>query len=128
EVLDMMGRMRWMRARIVPDLKFDGTINGLYCVAHDITDLREAQDTLAARESQLRAIMDGVSAPVAYIDPDERCHYVNRSFLQFFGLDPLQLEDLRLRDVVGHGISQRAHAMITRALEGEATNFDRLEP
>ena len=30
--------------------------------------------------------MDGVPAPVAYIDRDERCHYVNRTFLQYFGL------------------------------------------
>ena len=30
--------------------------------------------------------MDGVPAPVAYIDREERCHYVNRTFLQFFGL------------------------------------------
>ncbi|MEP6656646.1 MAG: PAS domain-containing protein, partial [Betaproteobacteria bacterium] len=80
-VVDFLGRTRWMRARIVPDLKFDGTLNGLYFVAHDITDLREAQDALAARESQLRAIMDGVPAPVAYIDLEERCQYVNRSFL-----------------------------------------------
>src|SRR5581483_10453887 len=127
-VVDMLGRTRWMRARIVTDLKFDGTINGLYIVAHDITDLREAQDALAARESQLRAIMDGVPAPVAYIDQDERCLYVNRSFLQYFGLDPVQVPDLRLRDVVGHGIYQSAQAMITRALEGEATTFDRLVP
>ena len=73
-------------ARIVPDLNFDGTIKGDYIVGHDITDLKQAQDALAARESQLRAIMDGVPAPVAYIDRDERCHYVNRTFLQYFGL------------------------------------------
>ncbi len=127
-IVDAHGGTRWMRARIVPDLRFDGSINGLYIVAHDISDLREAQDALAARESQLRAIMDGVPAPVAYIDPDERCHYVNRSFLQYFGLDPAQVPDLRLRDVVGHGIYQSAKAMITRSLEGEATAFDRLVP
>ena len=36
--------------------------------------------------------------------------------------------ELRLRDVVGHGIYQSAQAMITRALEGESTAFDRLVP
>ena len=71
-----------------PTCSFDGTIKGEYVVGHDITDLKQAQDALAAREGQLRAIMDGVPAPVAYIDRDERCHYVNRTFLQFFGLTP----------------------------------------
>ena len=34
----------------VPDLHFDGTIKGVYVVGHDITDLKQAQDALAARE------------------------------------------------------------------------------
>ena len=72
--------------------------------------------------------MDGVPAPVAYIDRDERCHYVNRTFLQYFGLTAEQVSELRLRDVVGHGIYQSAQAMLSRALEGEATAFDRLVP
>ncbi|MEP7182392.1 MAG: PAS domain-containing protein [Betaproteobacteria bacterium] len=128
EVIDASGRRRWIRARCVPDLRFDGTVKGEYVVGHDITDLKEAQDALAARESQLRAIMDGVPAPVAYIDHDERCHYVNRTFLQYFGLTAEQVAELRLRDVVGHGIYQSAQAMLTRALGGESTAFDRLVP
>ena len=35
---------------------------------------------------------------------------------------------MRLRDVVGHGIYQSAQAMLTRALHGESTAFDRLVP
>src|SRR5262249_13736017 len=77
---------------------------------------------------QLRAIMDGVPAPVAYIDRDERCQYVNRTFLHYFGLTQEQVTELRLRDVVGHGIYQSAQVMLTRALRGESTSFDRLVP
>ncbi|TMH56572.1 MAG: PAS domain S-box protein [Betaproteobacteria bacterium] len=106
ESVDADGRQRWLRNRIVPDFRFDGTIKGYYIVGHDITDLKQAQDALAARESQLRAIMDGVPAPVAYIDRDERCQYVNRTFLHYFGLTAEQVTELRLRDVVGHGIYQ----------------------
>ncbi len=109
-IVDAIGRTRSLRGRIVPDSKFDGTLKGLYIVGHDITDLKQAQDALAAREGQLRAIMDGVPAPVAYIDREERCHYVNRTFLQFFGLTEAQAIEMRLRDVVGHGIYQSAQA------------------
>jgi diguanylate cyclase (GGDEF)-like protein/PAS domain S-box-containing protein len=128
EAEDVNGRKRWLRNKIVPDMRFDATIKGYYIVGHDITDLKLAQDALAARESQLRAIMDGVPAPVAYIDRDERCQYVNRTFLQYFGLTAEQVASLRLRDVVGHGIYASAQAMLTRALEGESTAFDRLVP
>jgi|KBSSwiStaDraftv2_1062776.scaffolds.fasta_scaffold00419_2 diguanylate cyclase (GGDEF)-like protein/PAS domain S-box-containing protein len=127
-IVDAQGRERWLRARCVPDLHFDGTVKGEYVVGHDITDLKQVQDALAAREGQLRAIMDGVPAPVAYIDRDERCHYVNRTFLQFFGLTTDQVHEMRLRDVVGHGIYQSAQAMLTRAMDGESTAFDRLVP
>jgi diguanylate cyclase (GGDEF)-like protein/PAS domain S-box-containing protein len=127
-VVDVNGRTRWFRARIVPDFHYDGMIKGLYVVGHDITDLKVVQDALAARESQLRAIMDGIPAPVAYIDRDERCQYVNRTFLQYFGLDHAAVGEMRLGDVVGHGIHQSAQAMLARAMDGESTAFDRLVP
>ena len=128
ETVDVNGRQRWLRNKIVPDMRFDATIKGYYIVGHDITDLKQAQDALASRESQLRAIMDGVPAPVAYIDRDERCQYVNRPFLQYFGLTAEQVAALRLRDVVGHGIYASAQALLSRALQGESTSFDRLVP
>ena len=128
EHIDINGRQRWLRNSIFPDMNFDGTIKGYYIVGHDITDLQQAQNALAARESQLRAIMDGVPAPVAYLDRDERCQYVNRPFLQYFGLTAEQVGALRLRDVVGHGIYASAQAMLSRALHGESTSFDRLVP
>src|SRR6266700_531672 len=60
EHTDVNFRRRWLRSKIVPDTRFDATIKGYYIVGHDITDLKQAQEALAARESQLRAIMDGV--------------------------------------------------------------------
>lgn len=128
QVIDGRGRARWMHGRIVPDFDLDRTIKGIYVVGHDITDLKQTQDALAARESQLRAIMDGVPAPVAYIDREEHCHYVNRTFLQYFGLTLEQVGQMRLRDVVGQSIYQSAQVMLARALEGESTAFDRLVP
>src|SRR6476646_7355191 len=128
ETLDVNGRQRWLRNKIVPDMRFDATIKGYYIVGHDITDLKQTQDALASRESQLRAIMDGVPAPVAYIDRDERCQYVNRPFLQYFGLTAQQVAELRPRDVVGHGIYASAQALLSRALQGESTSFERLVP
>ena len=125
-VVDASGRSRWMRGRMVPDHRIDGAIQGIYVVAHDISDLKVAQDALAARESQLRAVMDGVPAPVAYIDRDERCQYVNRALLQYFGLAAEKVASLRLEDVIGADIYETAKVKIARALEGESAAFDRL--
>jgi diguanylate cyclase (GGDEF)-like protein/PAS domain S-box-containing protein len=127
-LVDAAGRARWIRGRMVPDHRIDGVIQGVYVVSHDITDLKIAQDALAARESQLRAIMDGVPAPVAYIDRDERCQYVNRALLQYFGLAAGEVATLRLNDVVGPDIYEGAKGKISSALAGESASFDRLVP
>src|SRR6185369_7564242 len=127
-LVDASGRSRWIRGRMVPDHRIDGAIQGIYVVLHDITDLKVAQDTLAARESQLRAVMDGVPAPVAYIDRDYRCQYVNRALLQYFGVAAEEVATLRLRDVIGSQIFESAQEKIARALDGESAEFDRLIP
>src|SRR5207248_7126344 len=49
-------------------------------------------------------------------------------FLQYFGLTSEQVSRMRLPDIVGQGIYQSAQAMLTRALQGESTAFDRLVP
>ena len=128
EFTDATGRPRWIRGRMVPDHRVDGAIQGVYVVGHDITDLKVAQNSLAARESQLRSIMDGVPAPVAYIDRDERCKYVNRALLQYFGLTAETVESLRLHDVVGPDIYEGAQAIMTRTFDGGSAAFDRLVP
>ena len=106
-VIDVVGRTRWIRARCVPDLHLDGTVRGEYVVGHDITDLKLAQDAWPRVSRSSGAIMDGVPAPVAYIDRDERCHYVNRTFLQYFGLTVEQVGTCGF-EVVGQGIYERA--------------------
>ena len=79
------------------------------------TFLQQAQDALAARESQLRAIMDGVPAPVAYLDRDERCQYVNKPFLQYFGLTAEQVPRLHLKWAFGFPDATSAWAQPTIA-------------
>src|SRR5207253_1428009 len=53
---------------------------------------------------------------------------VNRTLRDYFGLTAEQVTELRLRDVVGHGIYQSAQVMPGTALHGESTSVDRLVP
>jgi PAS domain-containing protein len=70
--------------------------------------LKQVQNALAAREGQLRAIMDGVPAPVAYIDRDERCLLRQSHVLQYFGLTSEQVSRMRFRTSSAMHLSKRA--------------------
>jgi hypothetical protein len=69
---------------------------------------------LAARESQLRVIMDGVPAPVA-ISTARALPPRQSDLSPMFRPNCRAVGELRLRDVVGHGIYQSAQAMLSRA-------------
>jgi diguanylate cyclase (GGDEF)-like protein/PAS domain S-box-containing protein len=117
---------RWVRVDCRPDVDRAGVVRGVVVTCIDCTDLKAAQEALAAREMQLRAMMDGVPAPVAYIDREERCRYVNRAFLQYFGRSADVAVGAPLRETLGEGVYVGAAPMVSRALGGEATAFDRL--
>src|SRR5438046_7434982 len=126
ESVDADGRQRWLRNRIVPDFRFDGTIKGYYIVGHDITDLKQAQDALAARESQLRAIMDGVPAPVAYIDRDYRFRFINRHNEEWLSESRKELTGRRIGEVVGEARGRQLQPLLTRVLAGETISTEQL--
>ncbi len=132
-VLDATGRSRWMRGRMVPDHRVDGSIQGVYVVLHDITDLKIAQDTLAARENQLRAseselrlIMDNVPARVAYIDREFRYRFLNRHNEEWLGLRREELTGRAVSEVVGELRFAQMRPLLLRVLQGETVSGEQL--
>jgi diguanylate cyclase (GGDEF)-like protein/PAS domain S-box-containing protein len=105
-------------------MRFDATIKGYYIVGHDITDLKQAQDALASRESQLRAIMDGVPAPVAYIDRDERLQFLNATFEAWTGVPVAQAIGRPLQQVIGRRRYGQCHAQLQQAMAGQRVEFE----
>ncbi len=116
---------RWLRGRIAPDLDESRSPRGYYITANDITDLKLVQETLARRERQLRSIIDGIPAPVAYADRDQRFRYVNRAFASFFGVPRGAERELTVRQLVDPDAYQGMRALIAQALAGHATGRER---
>jgi hypothetical protein len=105
-------RTRWIRARCVPDLNFDGTVKGEYVVGHDITDLKIAQTrSPRARASCARS---WTACPRRSRTSTARSTATTSTHVPpVFRPDRRAGAELRLRDVVGHGIYQSAQAMLT---------------
>lgn len=119
---------RWIRGRLVPDFADTGELRGLYATAHDVSDLKIARDAVSAREAQLRAIMDGIPAPVGYIGADERYRYINLAFSRFFGVPREATRTLTVGSVVGTPVYPGARQLFERALRGEAVGYERPIP
>src|SRR5260221_291655 len=48
------GEQRWFHVKAVPHFADDGSVLGMYVVGHDISEVKRAQEQVAAREKELR--------------------------------------------------------------------------
>ena len=93
--------------------------------------LREAlhaKDTITGSlhrsESQMRLITDSIPALVAYFDRKRTYRYVNRGYLDWFGLNPDKPQEVSARAFLGVDTYTRIKPNIMRALRGEAVTFE----
>jgi diguanylate cyclase (GGDEF)-like protein/PAS domain S-box-containing protein len=118
--------MRWVRGVIVPDYGEEGACRGVYLVVHDIHDLKLTQSALAQREMQFRAFMDGIPAPVAYINRNAVYEYVNRAFIEFAERGPNEIQGRSLAEMSLPEDYARQAQLLERALAGETIAYERL--
>ena len=73
------GAPRALHINYIPQLGRDGQVDGIYTLAHDVTDLRRT-------EQQLRITMDASPLGMFHADADGRCLYVNPAWLEIAGI------------------------------------------
>jgi diguanylate cyclase (GGDEF)-like protein/PAS domain S-box-containing protein len=118
--------MRWVRGVLVPDYGPEGAFRGIYLVVHDIHDVKLTQAALAQRETQFRAFMDGIPAPVAYLNRSEIYEYANRAFLEFSEREAHEIHGRTLAEVSRPKDYPRHAALFARAFAGESIVYERL--
>jgi PAS domain S-box-containing protein len=87
-----------LQTTLIPHRDTDGNVIGYFSMAQDITELKEAERTLARREEQLRLVMDSVPALISYRDRNLRYHYVNQPYADWYGV--------RRQDMIGRHMSE----------------------
>lgn len=93
------GQVRWHRGQIHP-VWVDGKVAGLYGVAQDISDQKEAEVRLQRVAQNLKAIMDQASDGIFVADPTTRYIDANRRALEMVGYELDELTQLHIRDLV----------------------------
>ena len=78
----------------------DGTPTGLYGVAHDITDMKEAENALQQSTANLRLIVDLIPQAIFAKNYDGKFVFANKSFAKLYGLTPEELVHKNLQETI----------------------------
>ncbi len=119
------GSRRWMQVRFVPATTPEGKVAGIYTLMTDIQHLKDTEYSLARSEKQMRVMADGLPAPLAYFDTEERYRYANQLYLGFTGRTRGQLYGQTISEVLGAEDYAYIKPYVDRALRGEPTVHER---
>ncbi len=120
------GSSRWMQVRFVPARAADDSIIGIYTLMTDIQHLKDIEYSLAKSEKQMRVMTDGLPAPLAYFDAEERYRYANQPYLEFTGRSRRDLYGHRLDEILEPVDYAFIQPYALKALRGESTVHERM--
>lgn len=101
------GSVRWIHDRAVPLIGPDGDLEYVAGIAQDVTELREAQETLRGRESYYRGLFESSNDAFMIFEPEgERILSVNERACAMYGYTPEELTRMSMENLstdVGRG-------------------------
>jgi PAS domain S-box-containing protein len=133
------GSYYWVYTTITPLRDADGKINRYAAIRTDITDRKEAEKILQAKESILKTTFDNFPGAISVIDADLALVAVNDTFFELLNL-PRELfrPDSTLEDIIrfnaergeyGEGdVDELVRDRIELAKKFEAHSFERTRP
>ncbi|MGI9024510.1 MAG: EAL domain-containing protein, partial [Burkholderiaceae bacterium] len=125
EMPDEVAGHRFVSIDWLPDLDSSGATRGIYFVAHDISEAKQAR--LAYEESirEMQRAMDSVAFPITFIDAEERIRFVNQTATTWHGLAADALIGMPLSELMTQDDYRYAEPYIRAALKGEAVQYER---
>jgi diguanylate cyclase (GGDEF)-like protein/PAS domain S-box-containing protein len=119
------GEKRWFHVKAVPNLDADGAVVGMYVVSHDINDVKQAQEQLAAREEELRFFAENIPEAIAYVDLERGCTFVNKLFLESRGFTREQALGRFPEDAYSPEVMEQLRPHLERVARGEESSYER---
>ncbi|PON14818.1 hypothetical protein C2W62_27070 [Candidatus Entotheonella serta] len=93
----------------------------LMCI--DITERRQAEEAMRAREVQIRLIVDNVPLLIAYLDQSRCFCFVNQTFADWLGLTPEVVIGRHAKDVLGETAYLNVAGYMDEVLLGQTVAF-----
>ena len=119
------GSQRWFHVNAVPHVDEAGQVVGMYVVAHDIHEVKEAQALLAAREEELRFFAENIPEAICFIDLERGCTFVNNIFLATRGITREEALGKFPGDVYPPTLLESLSPHVTKVMLGEESTYER---
>jgi diguanylate cyclase (GGDEF)-like protein/PAS domain S-box-containing protein len=113
DVIEVDGRKLYYQCVFVPQRAPDGTPDGYYAMAFDMTARKLSELRQAESEERLRTITDNVPVLIACLDGDRRYAFANAVHASWLGVRPDHMLGLTVEEAFGPAF----HAPQAKALE-----------
>jgi PAS domain S-box-containing protein len=119
------GAIVWgdLSGRVLRDA--DGRPELVVVMVADITDRRRAEAALRQSQAELRLVADALPMLVAYVGPDLRYRFCNRTYERWGLLPPETMVGMHFRDFMGELLyEQIVREHVERCLAGQRVTFE----
>ncbi len=110
--------------RVMPYQSHTGQTRGTVVTFTDVTELKQSQLQLEARERQLQTFTDTVPPLMAIVDRDQRFTFVNRAYAEHWQLPVEQIIGHRIEDVVTAEAYTQIQPHMILALAGDRVEYE----
>ena len=101
-----------------------GRFLGYRGIDRDISDRKQAENSLRASEAFLRSITDLVPSRIAYVDREQRYRFVNGRYEEWFGRRREDIVGKHAKDVLGDSLYERVQPYIQAVLSGREVRYE----
>jgi len=100
----------------------------LLSVAHDITERKQAEETVRHNERFIATLAHNIPGMVSHWTRDLHCNFANKGYLQWFGKTAEEMCEAKPEDIVGEELFNLNLPFMQAALDGVAQSVERLMP
>jgi diguanylate cyclase (GGDEF)-like protein/PAS domain S-box-containing protein len=120
------GTLRWVRVSLIPDR--DGEqVRGIFSVVIDIDEDKRLRDALERQERQLRFYAENIPEAIAFVGPDFRYEFANKTFERVRGMSADRIVGQTVAEVLGEeASSQYFTPFVERLMRDETCVYERL--
>ena len=85
---------------------------------------KQNEESIRRTEQQLRIITNALPSLIAYVDRNGRYGFVNRAYVEWFGLSPREIVGKSVSEVLGEEAFETIQPYVDRALSGERLRYE----